>query len=86
MAAADHRLLDLQRGVFGNRQIGQHQRRQRRAARLAQQQGRGRADVDEHLLDGGFSRLVQAGDFGNAVQNGADALGQRRAFWRADAA
>ena len=86
VAVADHRLLDLQRGVFGNRQIGQHQRRQRRAARLAQQQGRGRVDVDEHLLDGGFGGLVQAGDFGNAVQNGADALGQRRAFWRADAA
>ncbi len=66
---ADHRLLDLRGRIFGHAQLGRHQRANRRAARLAQQQGRLGIDVDEHLFDGRAVRLVGAGHFGHTVQN-----------------
>ena len=47
-----HRLLHLQRGVFGHRQSGPHRSGDRGAARLPEQQCRLRIDVDEHLFDG----------------------------------
>jgi len=49
-AVPDHGLLHLQRGVLGHRQTAGHQRCQRRAARLAEQQRALRIDVDEHDL------------------------------------
>jgi len=51
VAIADHRLLDLQRGIFRHRQAGQYQRGDRGAACLPQEQGGLRVDVDEDLLD-----------------------------------
>ncbi len=38
MTVADHRLLDLQRGVLGDRQFMQHRRANRSPARLAEEQ------------------------------------------------
>jgi hypothetical protein len=48
---ADDRFLHLQRGVLGHRHVARHQRGERRAARLAEQQCGLRIDVDEHDLD-----------------------------------
>ena len=62
MAVADHRLLHLQRGVFGDRQAGEHRSADRRAARLAEREGRLRIDVDEHLLDRDLDRAVRGDD------------------------
>src|SRR6266567_633807 len=58
LAVADDRLLDLQRGVFGDRKIGEHRRADRRAARLTQKQRRAWIGVDEHLLDRDLRRTV----------------------------
>ena len=49
-AVAHHGFFHLQRGVFGHRQTGGGQRRQRGTARLAQLERRVRALADEHLL------------------------------------
>jgi hypothetical protein len=44
-------------------EVGRHQRRDGRAARLAQQQRRLRIDVDEHFFDGRAVGLVGGDDF-----------------------
>ena len=51
MAIADNRLLDLQRRVFVEHEIVEHDRADRRAARLAEHQRRLRIDVDEHFFE-----------------------------------
>jgi hypothetical protein len=69
MAVADDGFLQLQRGVFGHRQVTGHQRGQRRAARLAQQQRALRVDVDEDDLHRGAHRGVAGDDFAHAVED-----------------
>ena len=49
-----------------------------RAARLAEHQGRGRIDVDKHLLHGGLLRPVQPDDFTDMAHDDGDAFRQRR--------
>ena len=61
------RLLHLQSGVFGHRQVTRHQSRDRTAPGLAQQQGRLRVDVDKHDLDRSHIGLVTRGDFTHTV-------------------
>ena len=56
LAVADHRLLDLQRRVFGHRQVPRHRTADHRAAGLAEQQRRFRIDVHEDDLDRGDGR------------------------------
>jgi enoyl-CoA hydratase/carnithine racemase len=57
--------------------VARHQRRQRRAARLAEQQRALRVDVDEHDLDRRAVRLVARGDLAHAVED--DLQAQRQA-------
>ena len=67
-AMADHGLFHLQRGVLGHWQVARHQRGDTRPARLAQQQGGLRVDVDEDDFDRRHVGLVPLGDFTNAVK------------------
>ena len=69
VAVADHGLFDLQGGVFGHRQISQHCRANRRAARLAQQQRGLRIDVDEHFFHRDLLRLMLCDHFAQGIQN-----------------
>ena len=69
VAVADDRLLQLQRGVFGHAQLARHQRGQRRAARLAEQQRALRVDVDEDDLHRGAGRLVGLRDLAHTVED-----------------
>ena len=62
VAVADHRLLDLQRGVLGDRQAGEHRGADRGAARLAERERRLRVGVDEHLLDRDLAGRVRGDD------------------------
>ncbi len=50
MTLADHRLLDLQGGIFGHHQIIQHGGADCGPARLSQHQRRSWIDIDEYLL------------------------------------
>nr|GEU28642.1 hypothetical protein [Tanacetum cinerariifolium] len=72
-SGTDHGLLDLGGRIFGHRQVGRHQRANGGAPRLAQQQGRLRVDVDEHLFDGCAFGLVNTGDLRHAVQDHLEA-------------
>ena len=85
LAVADHRLLDLQRGVFGHRQVAGHRAADHRAARLAEQQGGLRVDVDEDLLDRDHVGAVGIDDLAHAVEQGLEAAGEL-AVLRPDAA
>src|SRR5439155_511954 len=51
VAVADHRLLDLERGVLRDREAGEHRGADGRAARLPERERRLRIGVDEHYLD-----------------------------------
>ena len=86
LAVADHRLLDLQRRVFGNRQPGMDQRAERRTARLAKEQRRLRVDVDEHLFDRRLIGCVGRDDLADAGEKCLDSLRQRLPVVRLDAA
>jgi hypothetical protein len=75
---AHDRLLDLQRRVLDHRQLGQHGRRDRGAARLAEQQRRLRVDVDEHFLDRDLGRPMPRDDFGQVHEDHPQASGEAR--------
>ena len=77
---ADHRLLDQIGRIFRDRQAGQGEGRQRRAARLAEFQRRLRIAVDKGLLDRGFGRPPR----GRRSRRARD--GWRRAVRRAQVA
>src|SRR5437763_1394002 len=62
VAVADHRLLDLERGVLRDRQAGEHRCADRRAARLPERERRLRIGVDEHYLDRDLARGVRRDD------------------------
>ena len=63
MTLADHRLLDLQCGIFGDDEIIQHGRTNRRAAGLPKHQRRFWIDVDKHLLHRDLFWTVLCDDF-----------------------
>ena len=73
---ADDRLLDLQRGVLGDRKISQHRRRNCRAACLTEQKRRMRIDVDEHLLDCDLGRTVLADHAAEITEDDVQPFGQ----------
>ncbi len=76
MAFADHRLLDLQRGIFGDGEIIQHGRANRGAARLPQHQRGFRIDVDKHLLHRDLFGAVLGDDFVEMIHDGLQAQRQ----------
>src|SRR5262249_30202761 len=76
VALADDRLLHLERGVFGDRQPGVDRRADRRAARLAERERRGRVDVDEDLLERDLLRAVLLDHLAQVREDRAQALGQ----------
>jgi hypothetical protein len=76
LAVADHRLLDLQRGVFGHRQVARHGAADRRAAGLAEEQRGLRIDVDEDDLDRHLVGLVGGDHLAHAVEDDLEALRQ----------
>ena len=76
MALADHRLLDLQGGIFGHREIIQHGRANRGAARLAQHQRGLRIDIDEHLLHRDLIGAVLGDNFVEMIHDGLQAQRQ----------
>lgn len=57
VAVADHRLFDLQGGVFGDLDAAGDQRGDRRATGLAEEQGRLRVGVHKDDFDDGLIRL-----------------------------
>jgi hypothetical protein len=63
-----HRLLHLQRGVLGHREVVVDQRGHAGATRLPQQQRRLRVDVDEDDFDRRRIGLVARDDFRDAVE------------------
>ena len=69
MAAADHGLLHLQRGVFGHRKPGEHRGADGRAARLPQGERGLRIDVDEYLLHRDLERAVRGDDLVQALED-----------------
>ena len=75
---ADDGLLDQPRGVFGYRQPGAPARRQHRAARLRQLEGRLRVLVDEHLLDRRAVGRVGGNHRGDGVVEMREPLGHGR--------
>ena len=77
VADADHRLLDQVGGVFGDRQFHQRQRRQRRAARLAELQRRLRVAVDEGFLDRRLGRPLVVDELGDRAMDQRQPLGER---------
>src|SRR5690606_7725348 len=72
----DDRLLELQGGVFVYGQAGGDHRGDRGSPGLAEQQRRGRVDVDEHLLDRAFGRPVLGDDFAQAGVDDAEPGGE----------
>ena len=77
LAVADDGELHLQRRVFGHGQPRLYGGRDRGAAGLAEQQRRVRIHVDENLLHRDLVRCVARDDFGQIVENHAQALRQR---------
>ena len=71
-----YRLLDLQRRVFGYRQVMLNRRAYRRAPRLAKQQSRLRVYVDEHLFNRHLLRLINHDHLPQACQYHFQALRQ----------
>ena len=67
-AVADDGFFHLQGGVFGHRQVARHQGGEAGAARLAEQQGGLRVDVDEDDFHGGHVGLVARRDLADAVK------------------
>ena len=86
VAVTDDRLLDLQGGVFGDLDAASDERRDRRATRLTEQQGRLRIDVHENDLDDRLSRLVLGDEFAQAGVDGSQAARQGRLGVSFDAA
>ena len=76
MTLADHRLLDLQCGIFGDDEIVQHRRAYRRAAGLAEHQRGFRIDVDKHLLHRYLFRTVLCNDFIEMIHDALQAQRQ----------
>ena len=74
VTVAHHRLLHLQRGVFGDRKAGEHRGADRGAARLAERERGLRVDVDEDLLDRHLERAVRGDDFVQPFEDGLQAL------------
>jgi hypothetical protein len=76
VAIADHRLLHLQGGVLGHRQPGEHRGANRRAARLAERQGRLGIRVHEDLLHRHLHRSVRGDHFLQAFEDRLQACGK----------
>src|SRR5690606_18727729 len=76
MPVAHDGLLELQGAVLVHRQPRDDHRGDRGAPRLAEQQGRGRIDVDEHLLDRAFVRPVLGDDLGEPGVDDAEPGGE----------
>src|SRR3989442_9180596 len=76
VAVADHRLLDLERRVLGDRQTRVHRGADRRAARLPQGERRCRVDVDEDLLHRDLLRLMRFDHLAQTVKDILEALRQ----------
>ncbi len=76
LAVADDRALHLQCRVLGDRELVGDERRERGAARLAEQQRRLRVDVDEHDLDRRARRRVARGDLAHAVEDDLEPPGK----------
>src|SRR5687768_2883232 len=70
VAIADDRLLDLQRGVFRDRQAGEHCGADCRAARLAERERGLGVRVHEYFLDCDFARAVRRDHFLEPVEDG----------------
>src|SRR5690348_9367554 len=76
MTVSHHRLLYLQRSVLRHRQAVRHRRAYRGAARLAEQQGGTRIDVDEYLFQRDLRRALLTNHLGKTVQYGFEAGGE----------
>ena len=82
----DDRLLDLERGVLGHRQLRRDGGADRRPARLAERErGRG-VDVHEHLLERHLGGAVGRDHLGQRGEDDGDALGEALDPRGADAA
>ena len=80
-----HRLLDLERGIFGHHKVVQHSRANRRPARLSEHQCRFRVDIDKHLFHSDLFRPMRHDDLIEVIHNGFET--QRQFFFqRADTA
>lgn len=80
------RLLDLQGRVFGDRQTGVHQSADRRSARLSEQEGRLRIDIDEDFFDSGLRWRIGGNYLADAGKERSQTLGQTLLRLRFDAA
>ena len=76
MAFAYHRLLDLQRGVFGYNEVIQDSRANRSAARLSQHERGFRIDVDESCSTGYLVRTMFRDHLVQVVHDGFQAQRQ----------
>ena len=76
LAITDNSLLDLQRGVFRKGQVSIDHRANRRSARLSQQQGGLRINVDEYFLQRSLFGVIGRNHFAQAFQDGFEPLGQ----------
>ena len=77
VARADNGLLDQVGGIFGHRQAGKRQGRERDPARLAQLQRRLRVPVDECLLDRRLMRPLAFDEPGQQAMDRRQPLGER---------
>lgn len=78
MAIADDRLLDLQRSVFGYRQPSANGGADGRPARLPEEQGRLRIDIDKYFLDCHLIGQALFHHFGQSFENCLDAFRKLR--------
>src|SRR5213075_1316627 len=76
LAVTDDRLLDLQRRVFADRKLGENCCGDRRAARLTEQQGRLRIDIDKDFFDRDLGWKVRADDGGKVAHDQLEPIGQ----------
>ena len=76
VTVADHGLLDLERGVLGDRQARVNGSADRSASRLAERERRGGIDVDEDFLQRDLLGAVLADDFSQSREDRLQAVGQ----------
>lgn len=68
VTVANDRLFDLQRSIFVELEIAQHDRANRRTTRLPKHERRLRIDIDEDFLQCDLLRLIARNNFSQSIE------------------